>query len=125
MSSLGSATATSLEELHLLVSAAALQRRPIAAVYDDARRLLCPHVLGYNDPGEYRVFCYQYGGESRHGPQPNPARGIWRCIALARLRSVEVLDDPWQTEPHAPQRCVKHIEVDADAHRDDEPQNGQ
>jgi len=125
MSVLGSATAPSLEELHLVVSAAVLQRRPIAAVYDDARRLLCPHVLGYNDPGEYRVFCYQYGGESRHGPQPNPARGIWRCIALAKLRSVEVLDGPWQTEPHAPQRCVKHIEVDADAHRDDEPQNGQ
>ena len=104
---------------------AVIQRRPIAAVYDDAPRLLCPHVLGYNDPGEYRVFCLQYGGVSRHGPQPNGAGGVWRCIALAKLRSVEMLDDPWQTEAHAPQRCVKHVELDADTHRDDEPQNGQ
>ena len=121
----GTATAQSLEELHRVVSTSVIHRRPIAAVYDDARRLLCPHVLGYNNPGEYRVFCYQYGGQSRHGPQPITPRGIWRCIALAKLRSVEMLEDPWQTEPHAPQRCVKHIEVDADAHRDEEPQTGQ
>jgi hypothetical protein len=121
----GTATGQSLEELHRVVRMSVIRRRPIAAVYGDARRLLCPHVLGHNNPGEYRVFCYQYGGQSRHGPQPVAARGIWRCIALAKLRSVEMLDDPWQTEPHAPQRCVKHIEVDADAHRDEEPQNGQ
>ena len=125
MSVVGLAAVQSLEELHRVVSTAVIQRRAIAAVYDEARRLFCPHVLGYNDPGEYRVFCYQYGGESRHGPPPNAARGIWRCIALTKLRSVEMLDDPWQTEPHAPQRCVKHIEVEADGYRDDEPQNGQ
>lgn len=42
-----SATVQSLEEIHRLVCAAVVQRRPIAAIYDGARRLLCPHVLGY------------------------------------------------------------------------------
>ena len=28
---------------------------------------------------------------------------------------VEVLDGPWRTEPHAPQRWGVHIELDADA----------
>ena len=53
------------EEIHRLVCAAAVQHRPIAAFYDGARRLLCPHVLGYNQPGEWRVFGYQYGAKPR------------------------------------------------------------
>jgi hypothetical protein len=27
--------------------------------------------LGYNEPGEWRVFCYQYGGETKSGPLPS------------------------------------------------------
>jgi len=53
------------EEIHRLVAAAAIQHLPIAARYDGARRLLCPHVVGYNQPGEWRVFCYQYGEKLR------------------------------------------------------------
>jgi len=53
------------EKIHRLVAAAAIQHRPIAARYDGTRRLLCPHVVGYNQPGEWRVFCYQYGGETK------------------------------------------------------------
>jgi hypothetical protein len=32
---------------------------------------------------------------------------------------------PWRTEPHAPQRCVEHVEVDADDYPGGDPQNGQ
>lgn len=53
------------EEVHRLVTAAAVQHRPIAALYDGTRRLLCPHVVGYNQPGDWRVFCYQYGGRNQ------------------------------------------------------------
>jgi hypothetical protein len=108
-----------------LVYAAALQRRPIAALYDDKRRLLCPHVLGYNQPGEFRVFCYQYGGETKRGPLLTDGQGIWRCLSLTKLSGVELLDSPWRTEPHAPQRCVENIEVDADDYPGGDPQNGQ
>jgi hypothetical protein len=107
------------------VSAAAVQHRSITALCDGTRRLLCPHVLGYNQPGEWRVFCYPYGGETKSGPWPTSAEGIWRCLALRKLSSVEVLDGPWRTEPHAPQRCVEHIELDADDYPGDDPQNGQ
>lgn len=57
------AAGQSLKEMHRLLCAAIVQRRAVAALYDGARRLLCPHVLGYGQPGEWRVFCYQYGGE--------------------------------------------------------------
>ena len=121
----GPVTLESLEEIHRLIETAVVHRRPITALYDGVPRLLCPHVLGFNEPNQYRAFCYQYGGESWSAPQPITSHGIWRCIALEKLRNVELLDGPWQTEPHARQRCVSHIEVDADDHPDGHPQNGQ
>jgi len=56
---------------------------------------------------------------------PTSGAGIWRCLALEKLSHVEVLDAPWRTEPHAPQRCVEHIELDADNYPGGDPQNGQ
>ena len=113
------------EEVHRLVAAAAVQHRPIAARYDGTRRLLCPHVVGYNGPGEWRIFCYQYGGETKSGPLPSGDEGIWRCLSLRKLSSVELLASPWRTEPHARQRCVENIEIDADDYPGGDPQNGQ
>jgi len=112
------------EEVHRLVGAA-VRHRPIAALYEGTRRLLCPHVVGYNEPGEWRVFCYQYGGETKSGPLPSGDGGIWRCLSLRKLSSVELLASPWRTEPHARQRCVENIEVDADDYPGGDPQNGQ
>ncbi len=71
------------------------------------KRLLCPHVVGYNQPGEWRVFCYQFGGETKSGPRPDGGRGIWRCLSLKKLSGVKFMDGPWQSEPHARQRCVE------------------
>jgi hypothetical protein len=87
-----SAAQQSREDIHRLVRAAAIHHRPMAALYDGMRRLLCPHVLGHNQPGQWRVFCYQYGGDTKSGPQPNGGEGIWRCLALRKLSSVELLD---------------------------------
>jgi len=97
----------------------------MAAQYDGTRRLLCPHVVGYNQPDEFRVFCYQYAGETKSGPLLADGKSIWRCLSLKKLSKVELLDDPWQTEPHARQRCVDHVEVDADDYAGGDPQNGQ
>jgi len=119
-----SATEQSPEEIHRLVAAAAVQHRPIAARYDGASRLLCPHVVGYNQPGAWLVFCYQYGGETKSGPLPS-GKGMWRCLSLSKLSHVEPVEGSWRTEPHAPQRCVEHIEVDADNYPGGDPQNGQ
>jgi hypothetical protein len=76
---------------------AAVQHRPMTALYDGTARLLCPHVLGYNRPGEWRVFCCQYGGDAKAGPLPAGVEGTWRCLALSKLSSVEWLDGPWRT----------------------------
>ena len=124
MGASASAIGQSSVEIRRLLAAAAIEHRPITAVYYGTRRLLCPHALGYNQPGEWRVFCYQYGGGTKSGPLP-AGDGIWRCLALGKLSGVELLDAPWRTEPHAPQRCIEHIEVDADDYPGGDPQNGQ
>ena len=108
----GSAAEQSPEEIRRLVVAAAAKHRAVAGWYDGTRRFLCPHVVGYNQPGEWRVFCYQYGGETKSGPPPSGDEGIWRCLSLIKLSGVELLDSPWRTEPHAPQRCVDNVEVE-------------
>ena len=59
------------------------------------------------------------------GPPPSGDEGIWRCLSVIKLSSVEWLDGPWRTEPHAPQRCVWHVEVDADDYPGGDPQKGQ
>ena len=64
-------------------------------------------------------------GRNKDGPLPAGVENIWRCLALNKLSSVECLDGPWRTAPHAPQRCVEHIEVDADDYPGGDPQNGQ
>ena len=123
----GSAAARvqSLEEIYGLVRTAVVSRRSISVTYEGGRRWLCPHVLGHNTLGQHRVFCYQYGGDSKSGLQPKRGVGSWRCIALDKLSHVELLDDPWRTEPHARQRCVEHVEFDAEHQPGGEPQNGQ
>src|SRR5215471_17822646 len=77
--------------------------RPVAAWYAGMHRLLCTHAVGYNEPGEWRVFCYLSGGETKSGPLPGGDEGIWRCFSLIQLCGVELLESPWRTEPHAPQ----------------------
>jgi len=57
MGASASSIGQSPEEIHRLVATAAVQHRPITVLYDGTQRLLCPHVLGYNQPGEWRVFC--------------------------------------------------------------------
>src|SRR5680860_265649 len=89
-----------VEDIYQLVRSAVVGRQPIGAVYDGYRRLLCPHRLGRNKDGEFRVLCYQYGGRSRSGLQPAGSAANWRCIVLEKLSKLELLTDGWRTAPN-------------------------
>src|SRR5206468_7747860 len=105
-----------LEQAHAQVRAAIVHRRPIAAFYRGRRRLLCPHLLGWNKHRRLQVLCYQYGGDSESGLKPASASDNWRCLAVENLRQVELIDGPWQTaENHSrPQTCIEEVELDVD-----------
>jgi hypothetical protein len=118
--------ARAVKEIYALLRLAAARRQPVGATYDGLLRLLCPHVLG-GKSGRLQVFCYQFGGSSKSGPPMAPGRvGGWRCLAVERLRQVELRTEAWHTEPRSPrQTCMDEIDFDADAQSGDNPQNGQ
>jgi hypothetical protein len=82
--------------------------------------------LGRNKHGHLRVLCYQYGGESESGLQPVGSPANWRCIAVERLRAVEVLEGSWRTAPNhsRPASCIADADIDAEDYPERDPQKG-
>jgi hypothetical protein len=127
MGDTGSGNAGRRESVYRMVRAAVVSRRPIAAVYHDRPRLFCPHRLGRNKEGQRRVLCYQFGGESESGLSPVGSPDNWRCIAVDKLRHVELLEGMWRTAPNhsRPASCIVDADVDADDYPVRDPQQGQ
>ena len=123
----GTGVAAQQEDVYRIVRAAVEGRRPISAVYHNRHRLFCPHRLGRNKEGQLRVLCYQYGGESESGLKPAGSAENWRCIALDKLGSVELLEGRWQTAPNhsRPASCIVDADVDAEDYPVRDPQQGQ
>lgn len=116
-----------VEDIYRLIWTAVATRGAIEARYNQRLRLFCPHRLGRNKEGELRVLCYQYGGQSESGLQPAGSPANWRCIVLEKLSQVKLLTDRWRTAPNhsRPASCVADADIDADDHREGDPQNGQ
>ena len=74
-----------LEHAHAQLRSAIIHRQPIAALYRGDRRLLCPHLLGWNRHRRLQVLCYQYGGDSESGLEPVGSPDNWRCLAVEHL----------------------------------------
>jgi hypothetical protein len=75
------------EQTYSLIRTAVIGRRPIAAVYHDRPRLLCPHRLGWNNDDRPQVLCYQYAvrvtaGCSPPAHQTTGAAWRWRNCSM-------------------------------------------
>jgi hypothetical protein len=118
-----SANPHAVSGVYALLRLAAARRQPVAAVYDDLPRLLCPHVLGRKS-GRLHVFVYQFGGSSNSGgPMTSESGGIWRCLAVDKLSAVEFRGEGWCTEPRSQrQTCIDEVDFDADAQSEEDPQ---
>jgi hypothetical protein len=116
-----------VEDIYRLVWTAIAGRHPIRAIYKNLPRLFCPHRLGRNRAEQLRVLCYQYGGESESGLAPIGSPDNWRCVALEKLRRVELLDGSWKTAPNhsCPATCVVAADIDAEDQPERTPQKGQ
>lgn len=115
-----------VEDIYRLVRTAIANKRPISAIYKDLPRLFCPHRLGRNRARQLRVLCYQYGGESESGLASMGSPENWRCVALEKLRRVELVEGSWKTAPNhsRPATCVVEADIDAEDQREHTPQNG-
>ena len=105
-----------VEDIYRLVWTAVASKRPIEATYHGRLRLFCPHRLGRNKAGKPRVLCYQYGGDSESGLEPEGSPANWRCVALEKLSKVKLLEDLWRTAPNhsRPASCVIEADIDAE-----------
>ena len=115
-----------VENIYQLIWTAIVGKRPIEAVYKGLPRLFCPHRLGRNKHGQIRVLCYQYGGESESGLQPVGSPANWRCIAVEKLSTVELLEGTWRTAPNhsRPASCIADADIDAEDYPERDPQKG-
>lgn len=88
------------------------ERRPVAAMYHGLYREMSPHVLGRKRDRLHCLF-YQHGGETSTGPVRDGASENWRCIPVADLGELRLLDEPWHWGPpgHGGQQtCVDIVE---------------
>ena len=115
-----------VEDIYRLVWTAVATKQPISAMYKGLPRLFCPHRLGRNRAEQLRVLCYQYGGESESGLAPMGSPENWRCVALEKLRKVELLHGSWQTAPNhsRPASCIVQADIDAEDQPERDPQKG-
>ena len=120
------ASEQAINETYALLRGAAARKQPVAAVYDDLPRLICPHVLG-RKAGRYHALVYQIGGKSNSGLPVAPSEaGVWRCLAVEKLSDVELRADAWRSGARWPrQTCIDEIDFDTDAQPGDDPQKGQ
>jgi hypothetical protein len=126
MGILGAGGARWREDVYRIVRRAVESRRPISAIYHNRYRLFCPHRLGRNKEGQLRALCYQFGGESESCLRPVGSPDNWRCVALDKLSSVELLDGARRTAPNhsRPASRVVDADVDAEHYPERDPQQG-
>ena len=115
-----------VEEIYELVWTAVANKKPIEAAYQGRPRLFCPHRLGRNREGQFRVLCYQSGGESQSGLQPAGSPANWRCVVLEKLSRVKLVEGTWRTAPNhsRPASCVPDADIDAEDQPERDPQKG-
>lgn len=90
---------------------ALLDKKPCFAIYDGLERYICPHVIGSKAFME-QVLCWQYAGQSS---SPLPPQGQWKCLSIAKMSNVRVLDSEWHYgeagKTGRPTTCVDSIDV--------------
>lgn len=97
-----------------LIATAIREKKAISATYNGLYREMCPHTLGYKK-GEERALCYQFGGDSKSGLKPDGSGENWRCVAVAQLQNVQIMEGAqWHTAPNhsRPQSCVDDVRVE-------------
>jgi hypothetical protein len=99
------------------IRSAVQEKLPIYAIYDEHKRWMCPHVIGYKG-SKMHVLSYQYQGESSKGELALPVDPLngppdrWRCMEVSKLIDLEILPRGiWYTAQNHSKRqtCVDSV----------------
>jgi hypothetical protein len=96
--------------VHALLLQAMRERRPIACIYQDHPREICPVMLGRTSLEE-KALVFQFGGSTSKGRITKPD---WKCFFLDEIRDAVLTDGRWHagSEHSAAQHCMKMVEYD-------------
>ena len=100
-------------ETYQLIRQAVLNKGQVNATYGGHPRKFCPHLLGTKN-GVAHAFVYQFGGTSESGLGPPGSVDNWRCMSIAGLSEVVLVQGPWYTGAHpgkAHEYCIDEIDV--------------
>jgi 5'-deoxynucleotidase YfbR-like HD superfamily hydrolase len=87
--------------------------KQVVGLGDGLPREFCPYTLGIGTKGDWRVFAWQFGGESSQRLKPG---GDWRCLILNELEGLKLRDGEWHHGSYTGQRsrnsCIDQIDSD-------------
>lgn len=83
--------------LYNLLADAILNKKVITAIFDGHPRVLSPHTIGLNSQGEEQALFCQHGGSSKEDGIITPQHPYWRCMPIAKLENVQVINDRFHT----------------------------
>ena len=76
-----------------IIKEAIEKEKSISCVYDGLYRKLSPYILGWKKRSLQCLF-YQYGGKSKSRRIDGISKKNWRCLKLAKLSNIKILDEP-------------------------------
>ena len=97
----------------LLLRRAIKELKQVVGVGNELPREFCPYTLGLGKDRDWKVFVWQFGGESS---QPLNGGADWRCLSLNKLENLSLRDGEWQhgvfTGEHPRNSCIREIDSD-------------
>jgi hypothetical protein len=100
-----------MSAIYELFETAMRRRQPVACIYQDRYREICPIVLGWTD-GREQALTYQVDGQSSR-PLTTPDTR-WRCMKLDEVSEARLIDGAWVSESthKSGQTCVTEVDLD-------------
>ena len=98
-----------------LIIQAITKKKPVRAMYSGYERELCIHAVG-TKRGKPQLIAYQSGGSSSSGPIVLGSDRNWRCMELAKLSDVEIIEGEWVSvsEHSRPTTCLDEITAEVE-----------
>lgn len=90
-------------------------KRNVSFVYDGLHRECSPHALG-GKKDKLNCLVYQFAGQTSKGPITGDAVNNWRCLDIAKIDDLRVIDGEWHSfENHSrPATCIDDMQVEVE-----------
>lgn len=82
-------------------------KRNVSFTYDGHYRECSPHALGHKG-GKVNMLVFQFSGATSSGPITSDGPGNWKCMDVAKIQGLELIEGDWHTwENHSqPSTCI-------------------